>query len=1028
MSKHIKTSHGIVLLGACLLLALIFINSDNQGFNQGLNQLGQISKFTSLVNSRSQLAQVCGANTNFYIASSTMGSGSGADCNDAEPVSWFNDASNWGTGVGQIGPGTTMHLCGNITTNLVAQGSGTSGNPITIFFEPGATMSKPAWSGNIIQVDGLSYITIDGGASGQIGGYTGNPSLTNGVIESTDNGTNLGNQFSAVGVSGKESQHIIVKNLVIRNLYVHVPGLDDGSGEAVRTYWNDDGSTPSDWLVDNCIFHDMGIGFTIGYGPGSQNFTYSNSTAYNVNWGGNAGDDGSRTSLTNLVVTGDYFHDWVNWDQINDDNHHNGFYAWAESGGTLNSVTYSGNTLGVNSTAGTNYQTSDLFVSGAGVTGTVNVYNNTFIGSSLTSGPTNGLLFVWPGPGSITRIYNNTFIGGIGGGAAIGIQGGNGGTQTYDVKNNIAIGLTFIYVEGNASVSLNSSNNIGYDLATYANTQPPNVAFGWSSTDTGVFYTLTGWQAVGQALGHDFDNNMSTSSPNLNGSYVPQTGSPAIGAGLNLSSYFTADAAGVTRPSTGPWDIGAYQYCTSNCGSGQSSPPSPDTTAPSIPTNLATTSITSSSISLSWSVSTDPTVSGQTTSGLAGYKVYRNNTYLASVTSGTAYTDSSVSASTTYTYAVSAYDNASPANESAESSSISVTTLVVAPSPISGSCSTTVNQCTAGTFSDVTDTSSNQLWSCTGSNGGTTASCSVPIPPSGGGGGSSSSGGGGGGSSYIPPSPVISSVFTTPVGVTSMTITWSTSLPANSQVLYGLTQVYGSQTSLISTLTTAHSITLTNLQSNTVYHFKILSSASGSSAPSSDLTFTTGKSVTPTLLPQVPTTCSSNSSTLPSYISILKIGSTGANVTNLQTFLVIAGYTKQQYVTGYFGSITQSALNAYLAAHPPCKTSTIYNSTPIIQSLITNTQSTGTFTRTLILGSTGSDVKALQQFLNNHGYIVASTGNGSKGYETTYYGPATAAAISRFQLAHFSTILAPYGLTRGTGTFGPATMKVINSL
>src|ERR1019366_4928140 len=43
------------------------------------------------------------------------------------------------------------------------------------------------------------------------------------------------------------------------------------------------------------------------------------------------------------------------------------------------------------------------------------------------------------------------------------------------------------------------------------------------------------------------------------------------------------------------------------------------------------------------------------------------------------------------------------------------------PSPISGSCSTTLNQCTLGTFSDVTDTSSNYLWSCTGSNGGTTA-------------------------------------------------------------------------------------------------------------------------------------------------------------------------------------------------------------------------------------------------------------------------------------------------------------------
>jgi hypothetical protein len=35
-------------------------------------------------------------------------------------------------------------------------------------------------------------------------------------------------------------------------------------------------------------------------------------------------------------------------------------------------------------------------------------------------------------------------------------------------------------------------------------------------------------------------------------------GSPAIGAGVNLSSVFTTDAAGRPRPSTGAWDLGAF--------------------------------------------------------------------------------------------------------------------------------------------------------------------------------------------------------------------------------------------------------------------------------------------------------------------------------------------------------------------------------------------------------------------------------------------------------------------------------------
>ena len=37
-------------------------------------------------------------------------------------------------------------------------------------------------------------------------------------------------------------------------------------------------------------------------------------------------------------------------------------------------------------------------------------------------------------------------------------------------------------------------------------------------------------------------------------------GSPAINAGLNLSSVFTIDLEGATRPASGPWDLGACKY------------------------------------------------------------------------------------------------------------------------------------------------------------------------------------------------------------------------------------------------------------------------------------------------------------------------------------------------------------------------------------------------------------------------------------------------------------------------------------
>jgi peptidoglycan hydrolase-like protein with peptidoglycan-binding domain len=78
------------------------------------------------------------------------------------------------------------------------------------------------------------------------------------------------------------------------------------------------------------------------------------------------------------------------------------------------------------------------------------------------------------------------------------------------------------------------------------------------------------------------------------------------------------------------------------------------------------------------------------------------------------------------------------------------------------------------------------------------------------------------------------------------------------------------------------------------------------------------------------------------------------------------------------------------------------------------------FTRTLYLGMTGNDVKQLQIFLNLHGFTVAKTGAGSKGHETMLYGPATQAAVSRFQATYAKDILYQNGFTKPTGTFGAA--------
>lgn len=88
-----------------------------------------------------------------------------------------------------------------------------------------------------------------------------------------------------------------------------------------------------------------------------------------------------------------------------------------------------------------------------------------------------------------------------------------------------------------------------------------------------------------------------------------------------------------------------------------------------------------------------------------------------------------------------------------------------------------------------------------------------------------------------------------------------------------------------------------------------------------------------------------------------------------------------------------------------------------------------TWNRDLTTGASGNDVKKLQQFLNSDpGTQVAFSGVGSPGFETEYFGPATGAAVAKFQNKYRSEILTPNGLLSPTTYFGPATRAKINSL
>jgi len=73
------------------------------------------------------------------------------------------------------------------------------------------------------------------------------------------------------------------------------------------------------------------------------------------------------------------------------------------------------------------------------------------------------------------------------------------------------------------------------------------------------------------------------------------------------------------------------------------------------------------------------------------------------------------------------------------------------------------------------------------------------------------------------------------------------------------------------------------------------------------------------------------------------------------------------------------------------------------------------------------DVRQLQIYLNNNGFIVSETGLGSKGNESTFYGQKTVQAVKKLQEAHASEILTPHGFKNSTGMFYELTRGWVNS-
>lgn len=119
-----------------------------------------------------------------------------------------------------------------------------------------------------------------------------------------------------------------------------------------------------------------------------------------------------------------------------------------------------------------------------------------------------------------------------------------------------------------------------------------------------------------------------------------------------------------------------------------------DTEAPTIPTNLSATPVTATQIDLAWDAASDNLV-------VSGYQLFRDLQPIAT-TSQTNYADTGLTASTTYSYTVRAFD--ASGNYSTTSVAVATTTLPAPPPPPSSTPTTTpetADTSSGGVYKDV---------------------------------------------------------------------------------------------------------------------------------------------------------------------------------------------------------------------------------------------------------------------------------------------------------------------------------------
>jgi chitodextrinase len=266
------------------------------------------------------------------------------------------------------------------------------------------------------------------------------------------------------------------------------------------------------------------------------------------------------------------------------------------------------------------------------------------------------------------------------------------GVAGYRVYRDGSLLTTLGNVTSYQNTGLSASTTYSYTIQTVdlagnrSGQSPAATATTPAAPDTTAPSTPTGLTASAVSPSQiNLSWTASTDNVGVTGYRVYRNGTLVSTLG-NVTSYQNTGLSGSTTYSYTVQAIDAAGNASGQSAPASATTQSSDTAAPSTPTGLTATAVSSSRIDLAWTASTDNV-------GVTGYRVYRNGTLLTTLGNVTSYQSTGLSASTTYSYTVQAIDAAG--NASGQSASASATTLATAdttaPSTPTGLTATAVS-------------------------------------------------------------------------------------------------------------------------------------------------------------------------------------------------------------------------------------------------------------------------------------------------------------------------------------------------